>query len=168
MGNLSDNGVDTGAAPRNMDSEPLPKGRYLAKMVKSELKITSSNTGLRLACEWDVLEPGYEDRKVWSNFNVKNQNEKAQQIGLGMLSACAQACGKPGIPDDSSDLHDIPHVVALRIEEGSGGYGPKNVVSGFYPAAGAGGAALGGTLPTTVSPAFDADEIPDDIFSEGN
>ena len=132
MGNLSDNDIDQAAEPYNL--EPLPKGRYLAKLVDSELKINSKNTGLVLRGVWEVLDSEFAKRKLFSNFNVKHTDKKAERIGLGMLSSCSKACGKPSIPDDSSELHNIPHIVAVKVVDGQGRYGAKNEITGFYPA----------------------------------
>lgn len=135
MGNLSDNIEDRDVAPVSMDFDPLPPGKYKAVVTNSEVKPTSSG-GLMLKCEWAILDKDYSRRKVWNQFNIVNASEKAQQIGRGQLSALAKACGKIGIPEDSTELHDIPHVIKLGIEE-SPGYAPKNTIKGYYDVSGA-------------------------------
>lgn len=131
MGNL--NFDTTEVAPKNMDFEPLPKGRYRARMVGSEVKVTKDQLGLYLAMEFDVTEPGFEGRKVFSNLNIKNKSEKAEQIAKGLLSALCKACGKVGIVDDSTDLHDIEVVLKLDVGKADGDYAAKNEIKGFYP-----------------------------------
>lgn len=130
MGIINHNTEDHQA--RNADFEPLPDGRYLAQMVDSEVKATSRGDGMILKATFEILEPGFEDRKVFTNFNIQNPNEKAEQIGRGMLSSLCKACGKTGLVEDSEDLHEIPVVIRVKVEPAQGEYGPKNVVTGFY------------------------------------
>jgi len=132
MGNLN---FDTSEAPaQNMDFEPLPPGRYLAQVSASDVKTTQAGDGYYLQLTFDVQEPGYEGRKVWTNLNIKNKNPKAEQIAKGMLSALCKACGKVGFVDDSSDLHDIPVIIKVAITEGKAGYEARNEVKAFYAA----------------------------------
>lgn len=130
MGNLSDNIEDRDVAPISMDYEPLPAGKYKAQITNSEVKPTSTG-GLMLKLTWDILDKEYQGRKVFGQLNIVNASEKAQQIGRGQLSSLSIACGKLGIPEDSIELHEIPHVIKLAIEE-SAGYAPKNTVKGFF------------------------------------
>lgn len=130
MGNLSDVIDDRTVAPISMDREPLPPGKYRAEICNTEVKPTAKG-GLMLKAEWDITEAGYEGRKVWHQFNIVNDSEKAQTIGRGQLSSLSQACGKTGIPEDSTELHGIPHMIKVGTES-SPGYADKNVVKAFY------------------------------------
>lgn len=132
MGNLNFDSTET--PPKNMDYEPVPPGRYLSHITDSEVRPTRDQLGLYLALTFEVDEPGFEGKKIFTNLNIKNKNPKAEQIAKGMLSALCRACGKIGIVDDSSDLHDIPVVLKVTISEASGEYAAKNEVKGFYPA----------------------------------
>lgn len=120
--------------PKNMNFEPLPKGRYLAMISSTEVKPTSNGAGMLLKLEFDILESGFEGRKVFDQLNIKNPSEKAEQIGRGMLSALCRALGKLGIVDDSTELHDLPLIISVKIEPASAGYQAKNKITGFYPA----------------------------------
>ena len=120
--------------PKNMNFDPLPKGRYLAMISSTEVKPTSNGAGMLLKLEFDILEPGFEGRKVFDHLNIKNPSEKAEQIGRGMLSALCRALGKLGIVDDSTELHDLPLIISVKVEPASGEYEAKNKVNGFYPA----------------------------------
>lgn len=131
MGNLSFNSAEV--EPNNMNFDPLPAGKYLAHISESEVKETSKG-GEMLKLTIVIDEPGYENRRVWTNLNIVNASEKAQQIALGMLSALCRAVGKVGIVSDSSQLHDKPFIVSLGVEAGTVEYPePKNRVNGFYP-----------------------------------
>lgn len=130
MGNL-DMIEDKNIAPVSMDFEPLPKGLYKVEITESEVKETSKG-GLMLKVEFTVIDGVFKSRKVWTNFNIVNANEKAQIIGRGQLSALAQACGHMGIPEDSTNLHHLPLNIRVDIRT-SPGYDAQNEVKGYYP-----------------------------------
>lgn len=131
MGNL-DFDVD-GTNPISMDFEPLPKGHYLAQVSASEVVPTQAGTGLILKLTFEILEPDFLGRKAFDQLNIQNPSEKAQQIGRGMLSSLCRACGKTGIVSESYEIHEIPFVLGLKIDE-SPGYAPKNKVTSFASA----------------------------------
>lgn len=131
MGNLSVIENRESIQPQNTDYEPLEKGKYSAEVEFSEVVSTKAGDGLMLKVRHLITEPGFEGKKVFTNFNIQNPSQKAQQIGLGQLSALAKACGLSSIPEESESLHGIPHVIKVDVEE-SPGYAPKNVVKGFY------------------------------------
>ncbi len=132
MGNLNFNSAEV--EPNSMDFDPIPAGKYAGQVIESEVKETSKG-GEMLKLTIEILDAPYKSRKVWTNLNIVNSSEKAQQIALGMLSALCRAVGKVGIVSDSSQLHNKPFIVAVGIEPGTVEYPtPKNVVRGFYPA----------------------------------
>ena len=122
---------DKNVAPVQGDFDPLPPGKYLSAVTESEMRATKSG-GEMLTCVETIQEGNYKGRKIWTNFNVVNASEKAQQIGRGQLSALSQACGLPGIPDESEALHGIAHWIKVGTEA-SPGYADKNVVKAWYP-----------------------------------
>lgn len=156
MGNL-DNFDSSTTEPFSTDFEPLPPGLYSTKIVESEVKNTlAGNGGKYLKLRFEVLGGEFQNRILFINLNIKNPNPKAQKIGLGQLSALCRAVGKIGIVDDSSALHDIPLVVKVDIEEGSGDYRDKNVIKAFYPAKDKAIETASPKLPSS----FESDEIP--------
>lgn len=133
MGNLG-NFNSAEIEPNNMNYDPLPAGKYLARVTESEV-VTTSKGGEMLKLTFTVDEKGYESRRVWTNLNIVNDSEKAQQIALGMLSALCRAVGKVGVVSDSSMLHEKPLLISVGIEPGTTQYPePRNKVTGFYPA----------------------------------
>ena len=168
MGNL--NFQTDSVAPSNLDFEPLPNGRYRAMISASEVKATSDGTGMRLVLEMSILESGFEGRKVFGGLNIRNKSSKAQDIGLGMLSSLCQALGKVGIVDDSSELHDKPFILGVKVKPASGEYAAGNEVTGFWaitggartPTAGAAPKATNKapTTPAAEQTSFADDDIP--------
>ncbi len=158
MGNLE---LDLDSTPAvNMDFDPLPDGRYLAQVSESSVVANSSGTGLLLKLTFDILDDAYKGRKVWAQLNIRHPNEKAQQIGRGQAAALCRACGKVGLVDDSSEIHEVPVVVKLKTEK-SEGYNPKNVITGFYPTTTTTQKKESGPAPAVSNGAsFDDDELP--------
>lgn len=157
MGNLNFDSTET--PPKNLDFEPVEPGRYLSRVVDSEVKPTRDGLGLYLALTFELDEPGFEGKKVFTNLNIKNKSAKAEQIAKGMLSALCRACGKIGIVDDSSDLHDLPVIIKVTIAEASGDYAAKNEVKGFYPVE-KGAPVVKATAAAQPITDLDSDELP--------
>ena len=139
MGNL-DLIENKDVEPMNMDYSPIPAGVYKAAIVSSEVVPTSKGDGLILKTTECLFDEKYGGREIRINFNIQNPNEKAQQIGRGMLSSLSRACGLLGIPNDSTELHEKYHMVKVVVQEGKGvnpatgeAYGPKNEIKAFYP-----------------------------------
>lgn len=131
MGNLNFNSAEV--EPNTMDFTPLPPGKYLAQVIESEVSQTSKG-GEMLKLTIEILDENFKSRKVWTNLNIVNDSEKAQQIALGMLSALCRAVGKVGVVSDSSMLHEKPFLVGLGIDPGNVQYPePRNKVTGFFP-----------------------------------
>lgn len=135
MGNLNIN-IDE-VAPVSMDFTPIPAGKYEAWLVEADVKTTKAGTGQYLKLQFEVLDGEYAKRKVFMNLTVKNPSAKAQEIGLGQLSALCKALGKTGIVDDSSELLSIPVIISVAVEDNMSYDGkPQNVIKGFFPTAG--------------------------------
>lgn len=69
----------------------IPAGNYRAKVFSAELKDTKSGLGKYVKVEFVVEDGDYEGAELVAQYNVVNQNPKAQQIGLGQLSALSRA-----------------------------------------------------------------------------
>lgn len=119
--------------------EPLPAGMYKAAVTQEELVPNSKGTGMILKTTFSIFDDVYGGREIRYNFNVKNDSEKAQQIGRSQLASLGIACGLGGIPSNSSDLREKVHTIKVAIVEGGGinpttgePYGPKNEIKGWY------------------------------------
>lgn len=159
MGNLEMvEGIDE---PLNMDFEPVPVGKYLAKVVESDVVPTKSGTGTILKLTHEIIDSDHAGKKVFSNLNVANPNPKAEQIGRGMISSLSKAVGMVGIPNDSLKFHDKPHYIKVGIEK-SEGYEPRNVVKAFYPYTNgvSSGQQTATPAPTTGGDTTNNDDIP--------
>jgi hypothetical protein len=104
----------------------LPAGDYIAAIVKSEVKPTKDGSGQRLNLQLQVLEGQYKGRVLFDGINIANKSPKAQQIGQGQLSAICRAVNVQ-TPRDSSDLHNKPLTISVKIEKDDKG-ADRNVV----------------------------------------
>jgi hypothetical protein len=120
---------------------PIPAGWYLMAITESENKpVNNSQTGaMYLATTFTVLEGQYAGRKVFFNFNLRNDNPKTQEIAYGQLSAVCHATGRLTV-GDSVELHNLPMKVRVKIrpeqkdDSGNVKYEASNDLSAFKQA----------------------------------
>ena len=110
--------------------EPLPAGTYAAHIVQSEMKETKAGNGMYLELRIQILDEPYTGRLVFDRLNLVNPNDTAVQIAQRTLAQICKACGLEEV-EDSEEFHGIEMNVTLGIQEGSGNYGPSNVVKKY-------------------------------------
>lgn len=113
----------------------LPKGKYLCMAIASEMKTTKSGNGEYLQLTFEVLDGPGKGRKLFERLNVRNQNKTAEDIAQRQLSALCHAAGVLML-SDSEQLHNIPVVLDVGIEDGKDGYDPQNRIKGYEAAGG--------------------------------
>lgn len=126
-------------APAKGFGGPIPTGDYTMHCESSELQPTRDNTGVMLKCVFVVIDGEHEGRKVFTNFNVRNKNQMAQQIGIAEFKALCLACGIEfaDARNDTSVLLQVPFLARVGIEKAREGFDPRNEIKKFYPAGGA-------------------------------
>lgn len=107
--------------------ELLPAGWYTATITGAEVRQTKTGTGSYLRVEFTVSDPA--GRKVWSNFNVRNQNSAAETIGRQQLAELLRAVGKPRL-GDTDELIGSTASIKVKVREAANGYDASNEVSG--------------------------------------
>lgn len=126
--------MDYQVGDETMESfDVVPPGEYKAMVVESDVKPTKSGTGTQLVLTWQIVEGEYEGRKIWGRINLRNANEKAVQIGRKELNTLAIATGKPSgyHLSDSTELHDIPVIIDVKIRPAEGQYREGNEIKGY-------------------------------------
>lgn len=113
--------------------EILPKGKYLCVGIASEMKATKNNTGEYLQITFEIVDGEHKGRKIFERLNIRNANKTAEDIAQRTLSALCRAVGVMQLTD-SVQLHDIPVMLDISVEEGKGEYGPQNRIKGYMPA----------------------------------
>jgi hypothetical protein len=114
----------------NESFDPIPTGEYLCAITASEEKPTKAGNGAYLELEFEVLEGPYKGRKLWDRLNLSNPNDLAVKIARATLSAICRAVGVME-PKDSCELHDLPLVVKVRVENRQDNDEPSNVIKGY-------------------------------------
>ena len=91
---------------------PLPAGDYHVIVEEAKLCTTKDGTGkyLKLKLRTD------KNRIIWTNLNILNKKEKAQQIGRRKLGRLSLAIGKPTLRD-SSELVGCSCVAAVIVRK---------------------------------------------------
>lgn len=84
----------------------LPNGIFRLEIEASEVKATSKGTGTYLATTVTVVEPEeFKGRKIFNNnYNLENDNPKAQEIGQKQFASLCRAIGVSSV-EDSEELH---------------------------------------------------------------
>lgn len=114
----------------------MPDGVYLAHIIESDLKGTSTG-GQMLALTWEIMDGPCQKRHVWENLNIVNSNAQAQDIAARALKNICRAIGHQGALTDSADLHFKPCRIRVGHEDAKGAYKAKNTVKGYEPLSGA-------------------------------
>lgn len=110
--------------------EPLPAGWYNVVIVESQMKPTSNGMGERLALVFQVIDGQYANRKLFEGLNLRNPNPAAQEIAFNQLSAIGHAVGHTLI-GDSTELHNKPLKVKVKVKPAAGGYDAGNAISAY-------------------------------------
>lgn len=126
MANLGQS-FDVNDIPESTNSyEPLPEGWYPALIQSAELKPTKDGTGQYISIKYGLSGSA---RIVWGNINIRNQSQKAEEIGRQNLGDIMRAIGLSRVTD-SDELIGGNLMIKLIIKEDEK-YGRKNEIKGY-------------------------------------
>lgn len=108
----------------------IPAGWYKVMIDESELKPTKDGNGAYLSLRFNVTEGPYKGRKVFARLNIKNNNEQAQKIAHGQLSAIAHAVRVLQVAD-STQLHNIPLQIKVKVRPADPPYDEANDITSY-------------------------------------
>lgn len=77
---------------KTTEQESIPAGRYTACITGATVKETKTG-GTMITTEFTLTTDGFKGRKIWENYNIKNDNQKAVEIGLSQLKTLCLAIG---------------------------------------------------------------------------
>jgi hypothetical protein len=117
--------------------DAVPPGKYEAIIIDSEMKQTKAGTGEYLQLTFEIVGPSHSGRKVWSRLNLSNPNRTAEEIAQRELSAICMVCGIGQI-QDSEELHDIPLIIDVAVENNQNSGSQNNRIKGYQTAKGEG------------------------------
>ena len=112
--------------------DPLPEGDYRAIIEASEEKTTNAGDGSYLALTFQIIDGPHKGKRVWTNLNLKNPSADAVRIARAELAAICKAVNVPA-PKDSSDLHELPMTIHVKLKKRSDNGEMKNVISAYHP-----------------------------------
>ena len=107
---------------------PIPAGNYTAQIIDSALKVTSAGNGEYISLTWEVLDDEFASRRIFSNLNIVNPNEKAVQIAKSQLKQICTAAGVEAL-QDTQELHGIPMKIIVKVRPPQNGYDAQNVIN---------------------------------------
>lgn len=100
------------------DFEPIPAGKYVLQVADAEVRETKSGTGEYIWAELEVVGSDFEGRKIFTNFNIKNDNEKAVEIGMQQLKSMMLAAGKKDCAlKNASDLCGLRALAKVKVRK---------------------------------------------------
>ncbi|MCP4256852.1 MAG: DUF669 domain-containing protein [Planctomycetes bacterium] len=112
--------------------EAMPIGRYPFEIsetfvvpTKAAKEAKDLSLGQILKIKAKIISGPYKGRSVFKNFNIVNPNEEAVAIAERELTSLCLALKLPSI-DESEELHRIPFMGTLRIDEDPNGKYPDS------------------------------------------
>jgi hypothetical protein len=126
--------LNTEDLPEPDSLEPVPAGEYLVEIIESDAVQTKAGNGERLAITFAVIDGEFRGRNIWDGINYRHSNPKAQEIGQKQINALCRAIGFSGHLEDSTQLHGVPLLVRVIVEQDDPQYRPKNVVKAYKAA----------------------------------
>ena len=139
--------------------EPIPAGEYILQITSADLKETKSGTGLMVNVCFDIIGPEYQGRKIFQNFNIRNDNTVAENIGRQQLKALTVAAGITADLSDTDQLLGATVKAGVIIKPAKDGYDASNSIKSYKPTSDAmPGSGFGS--PVTAAPEATYDAIP--------
>ncbi len=90
--------------------DPLPAGWYTVTITQAELKDTKAGNGQYIKLRYDVTGPTHQGRVVFGNLNIKNPNQKAEEIGRQQLGDIMRAIGLAKVTDTDQLIGNRQHL----------------------------------------------------------
>jgi len=128
--------------------EALPVGWYDVVITQAEVKDTKAGNGQYIKVRYDVSGPTHQGRVIFGNFNIRNPNPKAEEIGRQQLGELMSSIGVSRV-NDTDQLIGANLKIKLAIRS-SEQYGDQNDIKGW---ASAGGASIPKVSETSTSAA---------------
>ncbi len=138
----------TDELPQGQGYDLLPDGWYSVTIVKAELGNTKSGTGQKIDVRYDITGPSHQGRVLFGSLNIRNQSQKAEEIGRQQLGEIMRAIGLAKV-EDTDQLIGGQLQVKVKTKPADGQYEARNEVAGFKALSGA--APMAST--TTAKPA---------------
>ena len=106
---------------------PVEPGWYQAHVEFSDYKENKNKTGWLLSLRFKITDEQAPGRVVFANLNLEHENTQAQQISQRQFKKLCTAVGKNQV-NDSSELHELPVLIKIKIRPESAQYPASNDV----------------------------------------
>ena len=137
--------LDTLPVGNTGNFEPLPEGWYNATITGAEVKPTKAGDGKYIAAKYTITGPTHQGRVVFGNLNIKNPNQKAEEIGRQQLGDIMRAIGLAKVTD-TDQLIGNSLSIKLDVKQDAQ-YGASNEVKGFKSMSGSAAPAAAAVPP---------------------
>ena len=123
------------SAKENNQSNVIPKGDYPALIVKSDKVPTKDGTGFRLTLQFQILQGEFKNKIIFEGLNlwlaeIDDKKREAVKIAKGQFSELCRAVNVL-TPTASEQLHNIPLILKVGVQEADGSFPSRNVVRGY-------------------------------------
>lgn len=109
--------------------DPLPEGWYNCRIVEATIKQTKSGTGQYISIRYDVTGPSHQGCQVFGTLNIKNDSQKAEEIGRQQLGQLMRAIGLARVTDTDQLINgELQIKLSIKRDEQ---YGYKNEIKAF-------------------------------------
>lgn len=109
---------------------PIPNGEYVSIIQGSELKRNKDDTGSYINFKFQIVEGQYKGRLIWSIANIIHVDKEKEARGRVQLAIVCKAVGVPE-PRDTTELHNIPLVIVIKVEKDVFSGGMKSNVKSY-------------------------------------
>jgi len=110
--------------------EPIPAGKYIAAITTSEMKPTKAGDGSFLELTLQIVEGEHRGRLHWARLNLVNGSGLAVKIARAQLATVCKAVGVL-TPNDSTELHNLPMQVTVKLKKREDTGDLVNEVTGY-------------------------------------
>ncbi|WP_298594876.1 hypothetical protein, partial [uncultured Rothia sp.] len=126
----------------------IPTGWYAGFADETSINPTRDGAGAYIKARFRIQGPTHANRVIFKNFNIRNSNDKAVEIGYRELGQWCHSAGRPAI-NDTQELHGalVEFYVTTRNDP-TGQYEPQNEIKRFRkPGTGVLGPTVAATMP---------------------
>lgn len=119
----------TDELPEGRSYDLLPDGWYTATITEAKLGQTKSGTGKKIDVRYDITGPTQQGRVMFQSLNIRNQSQKAEEIGRQQLGDIMRAIGLARV-QDTDELIGGTLAIKIKTKPAENGYEARNEVGG--------------------------------------
>ncbi len=134
----------------------IPEGWYSAAITKADLGQTKSGTGQKIDMRYDITGPTQQGRVVFASVNIRNQSQKAEEIGRQQLGEIMRAIGLAKV-EDTDQLIGGQLQIKIKVrkatdnDKANGYHDDRNEVAGWKSVNGSAPIAASTTAPAPTA-----------------